>query len=35
MSPVATVYVKTTVFAICDAETFVIVVVAEPAPSGA
>ncbi len=28
MSPVATVYVKTTVFPVCDAETFVVVVVA-------
>ena len=35
MSPVAAVYVKTMVLPVCDAETFVVVVVAVPAPSGA
>ena len=35
MSPVATVYVKTTVLPVCDAETFVVGVVAVPEPSGA
>ena len=35
MSPAATVYVKTTVFPVCEAETFVVGVVAVPEPSGA
>ena len=35
MSPVAAVYVKTTVLPICDVETFVVGVVADPEASGA